>query len=121
MGERAPDRLTAQSPGVHLRGEPQFLATTVTDPAFAGPGLGCLIAWWALDHAAHRNMAWVRRGTGPYPGLVHYYTHVQGWHLIRAVERDGVTAYALARRAERQPGLSSIFATAWRAWRLNGP
>jgi hypothetical protein len=42
---------------------------------------------------------------------VHYNTIVPGWHLIRAVERDGVTAYALARRGERQPGLSSMFAT----------
>ena len=48
-------------------------------------------------------MAWVRPGNRPLPGLVPYYTHGQSWQLIRAVERDGVTAYALARRAKDNP------------------
>lgn len=83
------------------RAEPSiFLATTVTDPEFAGQRLGCLIAWWVLDHAYRNGRTWVRRGTGPYPGLVRYYTDVQGWTLLRTVERKGMTAYGFQRRAE---------------------
>ncbi|WP_250564315.1 hypothetical protein [Sphaerisporangium fuscum] len=85
-----------------------FLATTVTDPAYREYRPGCLIAWWALDRAAKQGLAWVRRGTGPYPGLVSYYRDVQGWTVVRTVEHNGVTAYALQRRAEPQPGLAAL-------------
>ncbi|NUS72127.1 MAG: GNAT family N-acetyltransferase [Corynebacteriales bacterium] len=90
------------------RAEPAFfLATTYTDPAYAGQKIGSLIAWWALDYAARNGKIWVRRGTGPYPKLVRYYEDVQGWAVVRTVERQGVTAYALARRAEPQPHLAT--------------
>lgn len=88
-----------------------FLATTVTDPAYAGRRLGCLIAWWTLDHAHHTGRTWVRRGTGPYPGLVRYYTDVQGWTLLRTVERKGATVHAFQRHAESQPGLADQITT----------
>jgi len=88
-----------------------FLATTVTDPAYAGQRLGCLIAWWTLDHAHHTGRTWVRRGTGPYPGLVRYYTDVQGWNLLRTVERKGTTVYGFQRRAEPQPGIAGQIVT----------
>ncbi|WP_199565081.1 hypothetical protein [Spongiactinospora rosea] len=85
-----------------------FLATTVTDPAYRQYRPGCLIAWWALDHAAREGRTWVRRGTGPYPRLVAYYRDVQGWDVVRTVLNRGVTAYALQRRAEPQPHLPQL-------------
>jgi hypothetical protein len=91
------------------RGEPSiFLATTITDPALSGKRPGSLIAWWALHRAAAQGRTWVRRGTGPYPGLVAYYRDVQGWTVVRTVEHQGVTAYALQRRAEPQPQLAEL-------------
>lgn len=96
------------------RSEPAiFLSTTVTHPSRAGEQLGYLIARWALDYAARRGMRWVRRGTGPDPGLVRYYCDVQGWHVVRSVERGDVTAWALTRRAELQPGLSQVLNASW--------
>jgi hypothetical protein len=87
------------------RAEPSFfLATTVTDPAYAGQRTGVLIAWALLDHAARTGRAWVRRGTTE-PGLVRYYRDVQGWSVVREKERDGLLVTGLARRAELQPGL----------------
>jgi hypothetical protein len=83
-----------------------FLATTVTHPDYAGQRLGCLIAWWTLDHAARTGHEHVRRGCG-YPELMRYYRDVQGWKLTHEVERHGVTAYLLSRRAERRPDLAS--------------
>ncbi|MFG3437576.1 GNAT family N-acetyltransferase [Nonomuraea sp. NPDC047897] len=85
-----------------------FLATTVTDPAYVEHRPGCLIAWWALDRAARQGRMWVRRGTGPYDGLVRYYRDVQGWSVVRTVQHQGVTAYALERRAELQPHLPEL-------------
>ncbi|MEW9556332.1 hypothetical protein [Nonomuraea sp. NPDC050783] len=85
-----------------------FLAGTVTDPAYAGYRPGALIAWWALDRAFRLGRRWVRRGTGPYPGLVAYYRDVQGWQVVRTVEHQGVIAYALERRAEPQPHLPAL-------------
>ena len=85
-----------------------FLATTVTHPASAGHRPGCLIAWWALDRAAREGRMWVRRGTGPYPGLIAYYRDVQGWRVVRTVQHQGVTAHALQRRAELQPHLPEL-------------
>lgn len=91
------------------RAQPSFfLATTVTDPAYAAHRPGSLIAWWALDRAAQQGRMWVRRGTGPYEGLVRYYRDVQGWSVVRTVEHQGMTAYALERRAELQPSLPSM-------------
>lgn len=83
-----------------------FLATTATHPDLAGRQIGCLIAWWALDHAARNGYDHVRRGCG-HTGLVRYYQNVQGWHLAHTVDRHGVTAYLLTRPASRQPGLAS--------------
>lgn len=85
-----------------------FLATTVTHPAYTEHRPGCLIAWWALDLAARQDKMWVRRGTGPYEGLVRYYRDVQGWRVARTVQHNGVTAYALERRAEPQPHLTEL-------------
>ncbi|WP_030917212.1 hypothetical protein [Streptosporangium amethystogenes] len=84
-----------------------FLATTVTDPAYAHHKPGSLIAWWALHQAAIQGRSWVRRGTGPFPGLVAYY-ETQGWRVVRTFQQDGVTGYALARCAELQPHLPSL-------------
>ncbi|MFB9831808.1 GNAT family N-acetyltransferase [Actinoallomurus acaciae] len=81
-----------------------FVASTVTDPAFAGQGMGHLMLRWVLDHAARTGREWVRRGTIE-PGLVRYYTQVQGWRVVREVERSGVTVVGLSRRAELQPDL----------------
>ncbi|MET9341855.1 hypothetical protein [Nonomuraea sp. NPDC003804] len=76
------------------RAEPAiFLATTITDPALSSQRPGSLIAWWALHQAAAQGRTWVRRGTGPYPGLVAYYRDVQGWSVVRTVE------HGLGRRA----------------------
>ena len=81
-----------------------FVASTVTDPEFAGQGMGHLMLRWVLDHAARTGKEWVRRGTFE-PGLVRYYTQVQGWQIVREVERGGVTVVGLARQAELQPDL----------------
>ena len=81
-----------------------FVASTVTDPAFPGQRLGHLMLRWVLDHAARTGKRWVRRGTWE-PGLVRYYTQVQGWHIVRERERGGVTVVGLARHAELQPDL----------------
>lgn len=81
-----------------------FVASTVTDPEFAGQGLGHLMLRWVLDHAARTGKRWVRRGTFE-PGLVRYYTQVQGWQIVREKERGGVTVVGLSRRAELQPDL----------------
>ncbi|OJF13121.1 hypothetical protein [Couchioplanes caeruleus] len=82
-----------------------FMATTVTDPAYAGRRIGCQLAWWVLDHAARTGQQWVRRGTTE-PGLVRYYRDVQGWEVVREKTRDGFTVTGLARRAQLRPGLS---------------
>jgi hypothetical protein len=82
-----------------------FLATTVTRPDLAGQRLGCLIAWWALDHAARTGHEHVRRGCG-YTQLMRYYRDIQGWELAHEVERHGVTAYLLSRPAQRRTDLT---------------
>lgn len=85
------------------RAEPAlFMATTVTDPDYAGQRVGCRIAWWALDHAARTGHRWVRRGTTE-PRLVRYYRDVQGWEVVREKARDGTTVTGLTRRARRLP------------------
>lgn len=85
-----------------------FLATAFTHPDYYGQRIGRLMAWWALDHAYRLGRLWVRRGTGPYPRLVDYYTKEQGWTLVKQVERQGVTAYGFERRAEPQPHLPEL-------------
>lgn len=82
-----------------------FLATTVTHPGLAGQRLGCLIAWWSLDHATRTGYEHVRRGCG-YPDLMRYYRDIQGWQLAHTVDRHGITAYLLTRRAQRRPDLT---------------
>jgi hypothetical protein len=86
-----------------------FMATTVTHPEFAGQRLGCHLAWWVLGYAARTGRNWVRRGTIE-PGLVRYYQNVQGWEVIRARHRDGVTVTGLTRRAtlQQDTAVSSI-------------
>lgn len=87
------------------RAEPAlFMVSTVTDPRFAGQQLGCQLAWWVLDHAARTGRVWVRRGTFV-PELVAYYRDVQGWQVVRQVERDGHTVVGLTRRAAHVPDL----------------
>lgn len=87
-----------------------FVASTVTDPAYAGRGVGHLMLRWVLDRAARAGKEWVRRGTVE-PGLVRYYTEVQGWQVVRRRERGGITLVGLSRRAELQPGLPVTEAT----------
>lgn len=96
-----------------------FLATTVTHPDLAGQRLGCLIAWWSLDYAAHAGLQAVRRGCG-YQGLLRYYRDVQGWRHVHTVDRHGVPAYLLSRRAEHRPDLTGqIIHEKWEQHRLN--
>ncbi|MFG1925251.1 GNAT family N-acetyltransferase [Cryptosporangium sp. NPDC048952] len=93
------------------RAEPSiFLATSVTDPDYAGRRLACLMAWSALDLADRRGQKWVRRGTGPDPGLVRYYSEVQRFDLVRTGDFHGDTGYGLQRRAARQPHLAEWLA-----------
>lgn len=87
------------------RAEPaSFLATTFTHPARRAERPGTLIAWWAVDYAARKRRDWVRRGCG-HPGLVRYYSGVQGFDLVHSTERHGHAAYLLARKAEELPNL----------------
>jgi len=87
------------------RAEPAlFMATTVTDPRYAGQRIGCHLAWWVLDHAARTERTWVRRGTTE-PGLVRYYRDEQGWQVVREKERDGFRVIGLARRSQLLPDL----------------
>jgi len=88
-----------------------FLATTVTDPAFSGQRAGALMAWSVLDLAARTGKQWVRRSTTE-AGLVRYYRDVQGWQVIRVMERQGFTVTGMARRAERRDGLPVRLAVA---------
>jgi hypothetical protein len=76
------------------------------DPRMLG-GLrpGHLLAWWSLYHAAACGAAWVRRGTGDDPALVDYYTRVQGWQVVRTVERKRQSATLLQRGTSALPEL----------------
>jgi GNAT superfamily N-acetyltransferase len=91
-----------------------FLQTTVTDPRFAGSGLGVMIACWALDYAARNGKLWTRRGVlttgGDNLGLVRYY-EFQGWRVVRAIKhphKPGVTVWSLQRPAVPQPELRAL-------------
>jgi GNAT superfamily N-acetyltransferase len=77
-----------------------FLATTVTDPELRGDRPGRRIVLWALDHAAQNGHRRVRRGCSG-GGLLRYYRDVQGWTLVRTVQRHGEPMHLLARRAAR--------------------
>ena len=75
-----------------------FLASTWTLPT--DRRLGWVLARWALDHAARTGQEVVRRGTFA-PDLVRYYTEVQGWAVVRQVERKpGKVCTFLSRPAE---------------------
>ncbi|KOX13895.1 hypothetical protein ADL05_18165 [Nocardiopsis sp. NRRL B-16309] len=74
-----------------------FLASTWTWPT--GQRLGWVLARWALDHAARTGRKHVRRGTFA-PALVRYYTEVQGWTVVREVERRARMCTFLSRPAE---------------------
>jgi hypothetical protein len=81
-----------------------FLATTVTDPRYAGQRLGALIAWWALDYGSRHGYQYVRRGCGARE-LMQYYRDIQGWELTREASRRGITAWLLSRATAPQPGI----------------
>ncbi|MFI0446622.1 hypothetical protein [Actinomadura sp. 6N118] len=80
-----------------------FLASTWTLPA-EGARLGHVIARWALDHAARTGRLHVRRGAF-HERLARYYCQVQGWTLLREVQRRDRTGYIMSRPAQRQPDL----------------
>ncbi|ONI81332.1 hypothetical protein ALI144C_20795 [Actinosynnema sp. ALI-1.44] len=92
-----------------------FLQSTLTHHAHAGSGLGMVIAFWALDHAARLGDKWVRRGVlsdseGANLGLVRYYRR-QGWRVVRAVphsHKPGITVWSLARPAQEQLDLADV-------------
>ncbi|MGW0704939.1 GNAT family N-acetyltransferase [Streptomyces sp. NPDC002643] len=84
-----------------------FLATSFTHPAHRREQPGRLMAWWALDRAAHENVTWVRRGTFS-ERLMTYYRDVQGWDLVHTPTRKGRTAYLMARRSEAMPVLAGL-------------
>lgn len=85
------------------RAEPAFfMATTVTDPVFAGQRVGARIAWSVLDMAARTGRRWVRRGATE-PDLIRYYRDVQHWDVVRTVDHKGVRFTGMARLAEPQP------------------
>ncbi|WP_233515012.1 hypothetical protein [Marinitenerispora sediminis] len=91
----------------HERAQPAlFLASTWTLPT-DGRRLGHVIARWALDHAARTGATAVRRGAFE-AGLARYYCEVQGWTLLREVERRGRTGYIMTRPAQYQPGLPVV-------------
>jgi hypothetical protein len=76
-----------------------FLASTWTVPNTRR--LGWTLARWALDHAARTGRDEVRRGTFV-PELVRYYTSVQGWNVVREVDRRTRTCTFLSRLSERR-------------------
>ncbi|MFD8882115.1 GNAT family N-acetyltransferase [Streptomyces erythrochromogenes] len=83
-----------------------YLNGTVTDPAERHRKLGTLIADWAVDRAAREGISCVRRDCSS-PALAAYYQQ-QGFQLVRKVStRAGNTSYALERKAERIPGVTS--------------
>lgn len=79
-----------------------FLVSTWTLPS--ADRFGHVIARWALDYAHRTGRAYVRRGAF-HARLADYYCRVQGWELLREVQRRGRTAYVMSRPAERQPDL----------------
>ena len=76
----------------------------MTDPGFSGQRLGALMAWSVLDLAARTGRQWVRRSTTE-AALVRYYRDVQGWQVVREMERKGFLVTGMARRAEPQDGI----------------
>lgn len=82
-----------------------FLASTWTWPT--DRRLGWILARWALDHAARGGFRVVRRGTFA-PALVRYYQDVQGWSVVREVERrPGKVCTFLSRAAELRTDVHS--------------
>lgn len=84
-----------------------FLATSFTHPASRRDQPGRLMAWWALNRAAHEGVEWVRRGTFV-ERLMTYYRDAQGWELVHTPRRKNRTAYLMARRAEALPELTAV-------------
>lgn len=77
-----------------------YLNATVTDPAERHRKLGTFIAHWAVDHAARKNISYVRRDCTS-PALAAYYQRQQ-FTLVRTVSAPGgFSSYALERRAQR--------------------
>ncbi|WP_028649422.1 hypothetical protein [Nocardiopsis sp. CNT312] len=87
-----------------------FLASTWTEPT-QGRRLGWVLARWALDHAARTGREAVRRGTFA-TGLVEYYSQVQGWSVVREVERRNRVCTFLSRPAEPRPEVAALVRTA---------
>lgn len=83
-----------------------FLASTWTTPN--NQHLGHTIARWALDHAAATGRDEVRRGTSA-PPLVAYYRDVQGWTVIREVERRGKTVTFLTRHVPSEGDTTTLW------------
>jgi hypothetical protein len=77
-----------------------YLTSTVTDPAERHRKLGTLIADWAVDLAAHKDIAYVRRDCSS-PALAAYYQQQQ-FTLIRTVACPGTsTVYSMERRSQK--------------------
>ncbi|MEU4244008.1 hypothetical protein [Actinoplanes sp. NPDC026619] len=72
-----------------------FKATTVTHPRCAEQRLGCHFAWWVLDYAARTGRTWAPLGTTE-PGLVSYHREVQGWDVVRVMDRVDVNRTGMA-------------------------
>ncbi|MEU6349927.1 GNAT family N-acetyltransferase [Streptomyces sp. NPDC047072] len=82
-----------------------YLTATVTDPAERHRKLGALISDWAVDHAAHQNIAYVRQDCTS-PALAAYY-QTQQFTLIRRIDSPGIsTMYAMERKSQKIPGLA---------------
>ncbi|MER5494160.1 GNAT family N-acetyltransferase [Streptomyces sp. NPDC002454] len=84
-----------------------FLATSCTDPTYQWARPGTLMAWWSVDKAAREGRTWVRRGC-VYERLVRH-NLAQGFHVVRALEREGMELRLMARRAEPMPQLADMF------------
>lgn len=81
-----------------------YLTATVTDPAERHRKLGTLIADWAVDHAARKDIAYVRRDCSS-AALAAYYEK-QKFTLIRTIASSGSTAvYAMERKSQKIPEL----------------
>ncbi|HEY2579216.1 MAG TPA: GNAT family N-acetyltransferase [Streptosporangiaceae bacterium] len=76
-----------------------YMTTSVTDPAFRSMKPGTLMAWWAVDRAAHVGARWVRRDCFV-PELARYYL-TQEYDLVREAEHKSRRLFMMARAAER--------------------
>src|ERR1700722_4589906 len=82
------------------RAEPAlYLSGSITDPAAKALRPGALIAWWAVDLAARRDIPWVRRHAQV--AEVAAYDQAQGFDLVREQQRTHARLWMLARKSER--------------------